>query len=297
MASCTAAGDDKGGSSKHVSNMVAVRGNPGVDKSCLTALCEQELEAFGKVRVQRQEAMHEYAGRVDALRERVKAHKGSTGLPFITISDAARATVDEVCSFTKAVGSEKGVFAKALNRRGWRAAGLAPNESFDVRHADGRLVARVLRDALSPEQAAAYALMKDAHVRTSVGWGFGCEADVTPDLKRLVGALQSNPKYAQALRIVEGFHVDAIHRSGSGSGLKVDYTNRDGKATKGWGIGNPFDRWAWEGAARASLQSIPEVGALLDTLERVYAEHAAPFLEQRGFPTDVRALLPCPNLL
>ena len=52
MASCTAAGDDESDSSKQKSNGVLRRGNPNVDRSSLTALCEQELEAFGKLRVQ-----------------------------------------------------------------------------------------------------------------------------------------------------------------------------------------------------------------------------------------------------
>ena len=51
MASCTAAGDDESDSSKQKSNGVLRRGNPNVDRSSLTALCEQELEAFGKLRV------------------------------------------------------------------------------------------------------------------------------------------------------------------------------------------------------------------------------------------------------
>ena len=98
--------------------------------------------------------MHRYAERVDSLRERPALDR--TGqCPKYRLTQAARATTHEKESFLKAVVSEKGAFAQALNRRGARAFGLQPEESWDIETEDGLRVGLVQQDHFFDAKAVA----------------------------------------------------------------------------------------------------------------------------------------------
>ena len=176
----------------------------------------------------KREAMHRYAERVDSLRERPALDR--TGqCPKYRLTQAARATTHEKESFLKAVVSEKGAFAQALNRRGARAFGLQPEESWDIETEDGLLRVRVLRNALQGIEASAFGAMRACHDAISNGWFLTCEADAVPQLQR-VKALMGTTAGAAAMRVVEGF---VVHRFGARggdvkNGLTVTYSNPKG---------------------------------------------------------------------
>ena len=72
---------------------------------------------------------------------------GVDGVKEVIILDAARATVDEVEQVIHCVMPERAAFAMALDRRGPRACGLQPDESYRVVTENGKIMAQVLASA------------------------------------------------------------------------------------------------------------------------------------------------------
>ena len=135
---------------------------------------EYNSKASGK-----SEAIHEYARRVDSLRQQpsVQSVTRTCGVDVrvVVISDGARMTVDEVKSCVKGLLKDNGALAEALNRRSCQAQRIGPLEHLELRTESGVVIARVLRNVLGAEVDEAYAHLEAWHTLHSTGWFQGCE--------------------------------------------------------------------------------------------------------------------------
>ena len=218
---------------------VELAGTP--DLSQLDARALQPLiKSYQAKAREAKKALLEYAARVDGLFEKAPSLvqgpvESEGGLQAVVLTEKSRATPAELESFLHVAMAEEGAFARALNRRGPRAAKL--DSSYELRTHDGVLIAVLLRDAIPDELAVGWAHMQAVHERRGKLWGLGCEAEQSTNLERTVAAFKTAPG-AAAYRIVDRFTVKAIEARGGDTDNKpqVIYDNPDGREIT-FGIG------------------------------------------------------------
>ena len=129
-------------------------------------------------------AVDDYASRVDSRREQLEltAHPTRPSACVLTLSEESLMTVAELEGTKRACVSDKGPFAKALNRRNPRAVKL-PEETKELHlcTSRGRKVAVLLRNVLDAKVAArGHAALEAIHNTVSIGWMQGCEVRSRP---------------------------------------------------------------------------------------------------------------------
>lgn len=263
------------------------RGPPKVDAGA--AGPKEVARAYDEAAHNKLEQVQKYAERL--LREPpLRCSRRVGDLPEIRIPESARATLDEVAAGLSVVVPEQQAAATALNRRGPRACGLRPDESFCLRMHDGSIVALVLRDCVPHELSAAWPDVVAHHRSNANMWGLGCEAEPTTNIERTAAALKTSAGSA-GYRIQEGM---TVHSFGPRNGdvtnkLTITYTNADGRTVENFGIGGcPIERHHHPPASIAALRTqSARADALLACLQDAYQRHAKLFMKQKGFPQEV----------
>ena len=192
----------------------------------------------------REAAVHNYARRVDELREALHVHLHPTAPNsfVLQLTDECFMTRDELLACKRASITESGAIAKALHRRTPRAAGL-PNDAnaLFVQDARGRVLAILVKDAFSDTMAKqGHVALARVHDEHACGWPHGCEvrgplhlhmhmhmhllahiheflcvgqADGVVNPELVLHAMRT-PEGAKAFGIREGFRVQCIQRPG-----------------------------------------------------------------------------------
>jgi hypothetical protein len=171
-------------------------------------------------------------------------HRPTNRLPVIVISSSLQQDRKEAAKMTGICPSDRGL---NLDQRSAVGLGLDPTDSYEVRWdgVDGALIALVLRDVFSPEEAAAVRLFEEEHKKHSKGWSRGCEADLISRENRTRMQLKRN-RLVDSSGINHECKLTKIGPGGKGKTTKVkmSYKNPDGKE-----INLPFnsflDRMKW----------------------------------------------------
>ena len=276
------AGDADGATSGRTTS---VRGAPARDRG---AAGPPELaRQYDKLACAKKNKVLEYAQRVVDSCGPPPCARGADGLLEITITEEARATLDELQDSISVVMPEAGAFATVLNRRGPRACRVPPDESFRVRMHDGAIVAELHRNEIPEELATGWSDVEMHHKEHADMWGLGCEAEPTTNLERTAAAFK-NAKGAAAYRIQQGMTVHSFGPRGGhvGNKLNVTYTNREGRTVKNFGIGGcPIERHKY--SSDIFERVAPRGAQLLRSLVCSYEQRVVSFMESKGFPTQV----------
>jgi hypothetical protein len=213
--------------------------------------------------------------------------RGVDGMLEITITEEARATLEELQDSINVVMPEAGAFAVCLNRRGPRACRVPADESFRVLMHDGAIVAEVHRKEIPEPLAAGWRDVAEHHKQHADMWGLGCEAEPTTNLERTAAAFKT-AKGAAGFAIQKGMRVHSFGPRGGhvGNKLTVTYTNRDGRTVQNFGIGGcPIERHKWSSDIYERIH--PRGGLLLRCLLRSYERRVVSFMEAKRFPATV----------
>ena len=270
------------------------RGPPMMDAGA--AGPKEVARAYDAAARSKLEQVQKYAERL--LREPpLRCSRRIGELPEIFIPESARATLDEIDAGLSIVVPEQQAAATALNRRGSRACGLQPDESFCLRMHDGSIAALVLRNYIPHELAAAWPDVAEHHRRHATMWGLGCEAEPPTNIERTTAALKTASGSA-GYRIQDGMRVHSFGpRNGEVTNkLTITYTNADGRLVENFGIGGcPIERHHHPAASLDKLCArSARAEALLACLRDGYKTHARRFMTQKGFPPEVSATQPVP---
>jgi hypothetical protein len=279
------------------SGATSARGAPAVDRG---AAGPQELaRQYDEIARTKKNKVLQYAQRVLDECGVPPCARGADGLLEITITEEARATLDELQDSISVVMPEVGAFATCLNRRGPRSCQVPPHESFRVVTQDGAIVAELHRNEIPEELAAGWRDVNNHHKKHADMWCLGCEAEPTTNLERTAAAFKTE-EGAAGYRIQKGMVVHEFGPRGGhvGNKLTVTYTNRDGRTVKNFGIGGcPIERHKYSSDI---LELLPGCGAqLLRCLEGSYERRVVSFMTAKGFPATVHASMetspkPCP---
>jgi len=109
-------------------------------------------------------------------------------LPVVIISSSLMMDKNLGNKITKICPSDKGL---NLDNRCGKGIGLHPEESFEVRWDDGTLIAVMLRNVFSKEDAKTSLLFEEEHRTHSKGWNRGCEADLVPRVNKIMYQLNN----------------------------------------------------------------------------------------------------------
>lgn len=167
------------------------------------------------------------------------------------------------------------------------------NESYEVRldSERGPLIAVVLRDALTDEEAIESKLLLKCHDNVCLGWSKGCEADTRPTSESIIPNLK-NFKVMKSSGLTSS-NVSMIVRVGptkkDGSGQpSILYKNKIGDVIK-----RPFcsvlDRHKWNRKGVNSLEhNVKEMGgveniSIIERVTSIYKAYVPIYLSSRGF--------------
>eukprot|EP00985_Skeletonema_marinoi_P026660 scaffold20865_cov150-Skeletonema_marinoi.AAC.3 len=149
--------------------------------------------------------------------------------PVVIISSKLMMDKDIGKEITKICPSEKGL---NLRNRCSSALMLNDDESFEICWDDGTLIAVVLRNVFSDEEAALSLLFEEEHKKHSVGWNRGCEADLVPRENQMRYQV-NNTKAMKSTGINPNAIINSVKHGGKGetTGTRMYYQHPNGHNT------------------------------------------------------------------
>ncbi|KAL9180206.1 hypothetical protein ACHAXT_008176 [Thalassiosira profunda] len=213
-------------------------------------------------------------------------------LPVVVVDRSCRMPPEVVASVLKTTFSEKG---SCLFRRNSQSLGLA-NSSFELREGDvdGPILAIVLRDVFSMQEARATYAIYDGHKVKSVGWMKGCEADPRPTSSTMAASLETHAMDGAGLRstnVKEVLHIGSTAKNKAAAGCRIKYKNPDGEI-KDRPFSSHINRHTWATSGKNTLlnnvaqDSLPLVRGYISKLESEYMKHITPYMLSRGWPLE-----------
>lgn len=230
----------------------------------------------------------------DLLRGLYTVRPANGNLPVVVMAEERLMTAAEESAIIKTVFSNKQL--NMLHICNSKKLGL-DNESFEIRlgNKSGRIIAIVLRDALTLSESLQSLLLSQCHDSESSWWTNGCEADVRPTGESVIRNLK-DPKIMHSSglnrsNVVKIKHTGPLHDDGSGRPIFV-YENKTGET-----ITRPFcaalNRHKWACNGKRSIESAAERVepgqqlSLLSKVKQLYQSNIQLYLSSKGFNNDM----------